>query len=212
MRITQQAKVENRSRILQAASDLFARQGYDATITRDIARAAGIATGTLFNYFPAKEQIVAALAAEAVAAAHADLDTLEPPPQTFEERLFALVARELRHLRPYRAILRPVLDLGLHTSSDGPLEAADFWEQHAAAIERLLAAELGHDPGPLAMRLYWTLYTGVLIAWTTDASPHQEETLALLDQSIRMYVAWLRASRTPAEDQIVTPSLASPQA
>lgn len=212
MRITVQAKAENRSRILQAAADLFARQGYDATTTRDLARAAGIATGTLFNYFAAKEQIVAALAAEAVSAAHAELERLDPQPQTFDEQLFGLIARELRHLRPYRTILRPVLDLGLRQSSDGPLEAADFWEQHAGAVERLLAAEFGDDPGPLAMRLYWTLYTGVLIAWTADDSPHQEQTLALLDQSIRMYVAWLRASREPAETQDVTPSLISPQA
>ena len=39
--------------------------------TRDIARAARIASGTLFNYFPTKEAIAAGLAAEAAAEAHA---------------------------------------------------------------------------------------------------------------------------------------------
>jgi AcrR family transcriptional regulator len=200
MRITLQAKAENRARILQAAKDLFAGSGYEATTTRDIARAAGIATGTLFNYFPTKEQIVAALAGEAVTTAHQEFNALTPPPHNLAERLFALVARELRHLRPYRTILRPVLDLdrGDSSESDNGATAADFRVQHAAAVERVLAAELGDDPGPLAMRLYWTLYTGVLTAWTADDSPHQEQTLALLDQSIRMYVSWLRAPREPA--------------
>ena len=203
MRITLQAKAENRSRILEAAKDLFAQNGYDRTTTRDVARAAGIATGTLFNYFPTKEQIVAALAGDAVAAAHAEASTLNPQPQTLEEQLFALTARELRHLRPFRTILRPILDLDC-------FDPSDFRRQHASVVEPLLTSELGEDPGPLAMRLYGTLYTGVLTAWTADQSPHQEDTLALLDQSLRMFVTWLRAANSTAETRNTPSSLSSP--
>ena len=209
MRITLQAKAENRCRILEAAKDLFARNGYDRTTTRDVARAAGIATGTLFNYFPTKEQIVAALAHDAVAAAHAETSRLNPQPQSLEEQLFALTARELRHLRPIRTILRPVLDLDCVDPSPAT-DDADFRRQHASVVERLLAAEMEDGPSPLAMRLYWTLYTGVMMAWTTDESPHQEETLALLDQSLRMFVTWLRAANSTAETPNTTSSLSSP--
>jgi hypothetical protein len=34
----------------------------------------------------------------------------------------------------------------------------------------------------------------VLAFWTADKSPRQEDTLALLDQSLNMFAAWLRDS------------------
>ena len=67
MRITHQAKEETRRRILDAAAELFRSRGFDATTTRDIAREAAIAAGTLFNYFESKEAIVARLAQAALA-------------------------------------------------------------------------------------------------------------------------------------------------
>jgi AcrR family transcriptional regulator len=44
--------------IRSAARKLFARRGLEGTSTRQIAKAAGIAVGTLFNYFPSKEALV----------------------------------------------------------------------------------------------------------------------------------------------------------
>jgi hypothetical protein len=35
------------------------------------------------------------------------------------------------------------------------------------------------------------LYLGVLSSWTKDTSPKQEDTLALLDQSMAMFANWL---------------------
>ena len=61
-----------------------------------------------------------------------------------------------------------------------------------------IAARHGHStaPSPTALQLYWTLYTGILAFWSTDASPRQEDTLALIDDSLSMFVAWL--SRQPS--------------
>ena len=58
MRITAAAKDETRKRILKVSQKQFAQQGFEQTTTRDIARDANIAVGTLFNYFPTKESIV----------------------------------------------------------------------------------------------------------------------------------------------------------
>lgn len=49
---------ETRTKILQAAQRLFARQGYDGTSTRDLAQAAGVAEGTLFRHFANKKAIL----------------------------------------------------------------------------------------------------------------------------------------------------------
>jgi hypothetical protein len=47
------------------------------------------------------------------------------------------------------------------------------------------------------MQLYWTLYLGVLAYWATDVSPQQEDTLALLDQSLKLFVAPLGEEASP---------------
>jgi AcrR family transcriptional regulator len=56
----QQRKTETRERLLNAASELFAAQGFDATTYDDIASANGVARQTVFNYFPRKEDFVIA--------------------------------------------------------------------------------------------------------------------------------------------------------
>ena len=51
-------KTETLSRIEDAGWQLFTTRGYDATSTREIAEAADIAAGTLFNYFPEKRNLL----------------------------------------------------------------------------------------------------------------------------------------------------------
>ncbi len=45
-------------RILCAALELFAQRGYQATAVPDIARAAGVATGTIYRYFDTKDVLL----------------------------------------------------------------------------------------------------------------------------------------------------------
>ncbi|MEL6137535.1 MAG: helix-turn-helix domain-containing protein, partial [Cyanobacteria bacterium J06628_6] len=49
---------DTQARILKAAQRLFARQGYGGTTTRDLAKAAGVAEGTLFRHFENKKAIL----------------------------------------------------------------------------------------------------------------------------------------------------------
>src|SRR3569623_1598128 len=51
------ASAERRRAILDAARTVFARQGYTATVVEDIAKHVEIGKGTLYLYFPSKEQI-----------------------------------------------------------------------------------------------------------------------------------------------------------
>ena len=182
-----------RCRILEVARERFAAQGFDAVTTRDIARAAAIATGTLFNYFATKEAIAAALVAEAMAGAHAAFEARTRRGESLEEELFALVAAELRALRPHRNYVGPVLETAL-----GPLSArrgdADeaMRRGHQGLVGRLL--EANGRPGPVdsgSAHLYWTLYVGVLSFWAHDPSPNQEDTLVVLDQSLRAFMSIL---------------------
>ncbi len=57
-----QIEEDPRTRILQAALRLFARKGYDGTTTRDLATAANVAEGTVFNHFANKKAILVEVA------------------------------------------------------------------------------------------------------------------------------------------------------
>ncbi len=54
-------KLSRRRRIVTAARRLFARRGYGATAIEDVAAAAGLAVGTVYNYFPSKGDLLAAI-------------------------------------------------------------------------------------------------------------------------------------------------------
>ncbi|UOY02650.1 TetR/AcrR family transcriptional regulator [Blastococcus sp. PRF04-17] len=49
---------ETRSRIVDAAAELFAERGFDAVSVMEIARHAGVVEKTVFNHFPVKEGLV----------------------------------------------------------------------------------------------------------------------------------------------------------
>lgn len=51
-------KQETRDRLLRAADELFASQGYEATTTTDVANVADVAQRTLFRHFPSKEALL----------------------------------------------------------------------------------------------------------------------------------------------------------
>ncbi len=195
MRITSEEKEATRRRIVESAVALFRTRGFEATTTRDIARAASIATGTLFNYFDTKESLVTALAADALAKARCELIS-QTNEASLEEDLFGLVATELRQLKPLRTFIAPVLETVLsplaaaRQTGDGEAFRIEHLELVAGIASKHALAELS----PVALQMYWALYTGVLAFWAADKSPKQEDTLALLDQSLNMFAAWLRES------------------
>ena len=195
MRITNDAKLATRRRILEAARRLFARDGFDGSVTRDLAREAGIAAGTLFNYFPTKEAIAMSLAAEALGEARAAYDKKRRGEESLEEDLFAFVAAGLRSLKPLRGCLRPVLEGALSplAASAAAPEGESLRTDHLETVGAILARHGQTDPAFTTMHLYWTLFTGVLAFWLGDASPHQEDTLAVLDQALKMFVGSLPA-------------------
>jgi AcrR family transcriptional regulator len=193
MRVTAEAKVATRRRILEVARDSFSRAGFEAATTREIAAAAGIAAGTLFNYFPAKEAMAMALVAEALGEARRRFEG-RPRGESLEEDLFALIAAELRSLRPHRGYVRPVLETALSPLARAEVspEGEAIRVEHLETVERLIEARApGKPPSPIVLNLYWTLYTGVLAFWAGDSSPHQEDTLAVLDHYLRAFVGSL---------------------
>ncbi|MDW7731966.1 MAG: TetR/AcrR family transcriptional regulator [Methanolobus sp.] len=52
-------KIEDKKKaLMEAALKLFTERGFHGTSTAQISKEAGVATGTLFNYFPTKEDLI----------------------------------------------------------------------------------------------------------------------------------------------------------
>src|SRR5262249_22228438 len=144
VRVTAEVKQATEQAIRAAARRLFVDKGLEGTSTRDIAAAADIAVGTLFNYFSSKEALAVAIAAESLAAgrsqAHGRLAAENSRPRGVAEDLFTLVACDIRALEPIRGFVAQVLEAGLSPFAAGAVsdEAAgirtDRLEDAAAAL------------------------------------------------------------------------------
>src|ERR1044071_4069549 len=101
-----QSKQAIRDRIVKAALTLFQTKGFDETTTKAIARKAGIAEGTVFNYFPTKEDIALHFFNHELD--HA-IDAVRGNPRLakapLQEKLFALVHSQLDYLAPYERFI-----------------------------------------------------------------------------------------------------------
>ena len=88
-------KRELRQRIFQSAFELFLEKGFRHTTVDDIARRADVGKGTVFNYFPRKTTILAAVAEDWVVRLVDELgpvDTWEGTTREMLERAFLFLA------------------------------------------------------------------------------------------------------------------------
>jgi AcrR family transcriptional regulator len=105
-------KAETRRSLYRAALRLFAKRGLAATTVEDITKAAGVAKGTFFFHFPAKEEVFTVFIESQLAnVAKAAQDAPNAPSSTKEllRRLFYRNAQEFgRNATLTRALLSSV--------------------------------------------------------------------------------------------------------
>jgi AcrR family transcriptional regulator len=90
VRVTTDVKQTTRARLLAAAAQEFARAGFERANVDGISLAAGYAKGTIYNYFPSKEELFLAVVEEASAQAAATAPA--PADASAWERLTAILA------------------------------------------------------------------------------------------------------------------------
>jgi AcrR family transcriptional regulator len=179
--LRQRKKQQTRAAIQQAALRLFLDKGYESITTSEIARAADVSAGTLFNYFPTKESLLA--------------DEFDPifiqhlgsrPPK---EPIFTAV----RHaLRVGLAEAPEMLDLSLARGklilATPALRAAKRLEddRDAGRLAALLAARVGHRADDFELMVISRLIVGAVVAayeaWVADDG--QGDIIALVDQAL----------------------------
>ena len=188
----QENKERTRRAILKAALELFSEKGFHRTRTRDISAKAKIAEGTLFNYFPTKEDLALYFLEREIAELEAWFGAQESLRQApLPERLFAIVLRWFDRLAPYEEFIGAVFLKTLQPGSKlNPLgiERQAVNVQYLRFLRTLFqeAQERGEIPalGDLGVYGFVLFQAGMMVHWLHDRSPGKESSLALLDRSL----------------------------
>jgi AcrR family transcriptional regulator len=191
--LRERKKRETRETIARRAMDLFGERGYDSVTVADVAEAAGVSEKTVFNYFPAKEDLVFGRGqARRQALIHAirtrppGASLVEPFRRQTEELLERLASGEgdaiaaVPRLVTGSSVLRERLFLG--------------WEREAAELTPVIAEETGAEPddlvpGIVARSLAWTHRLVFRAAFTRVIAGEDEAVVAadLREQARRAY-------------------------
>jgi AcrR family transcriptional regulator len=103
MRVNDQVKAETRRALLDAAARAFAEHGFHRTSIDRVSEDAGLAKGTVYNYFPSKRAIFTAALLEACALATDSANAISESAST-REQLEAFVAGTLTWARKHTAL------------------------------------------------------------------------------------------------------------
>ena len=185
-------KEETKERILRAALELFREKGLERTTTREISKRAGIAEGTLFNYFKTKEDLALYFFQKETDVLinwfHAEKRLQKAP---LPEKLFAILHRQIEYIEPYEDFIGAVFCRSLQpTSTLSPLsfESQEHRLKYLRFIRKVLAEaeDDGEIPrvGDLGAYGVGLFYLGIVAFWLQDGSRGKQRTLALLDRAL----------------------------
>jgi AcrR family transcriptional regulator len=123
-----------RTRLLEAATRVFARVGYEAASVEDIAFEAGIGKPTVYRYFHGKEALFEAVFAEALDDLEARLDAALTVERPFARQLAALIGEIVPTFRTHFAAMRGF--------NDGETSKRRLFRQRRSRIEARLGAAI----------------------------------------------------------------------
>jgi AcrR family transcriptional regulator len=193
---------ETRARILDAALSTFRERGFDRATMRDIAAAAGVATGAAYYYFDSKEALVMAFYQRSQAEMLPAIESQLLQGRTFEARVRGLIAARIDNFAPNRELLGA---LSAHADPAHPLSpfseaTRPIREQDIAHFERAVRdsnVRLPKNIAPYLPRLLWLYQMGIILFWVYDRSQHQQRTAVLLDKTLKILSLTLRLAGLP---------------
>jgi AcrR family transcriptional regulator len=164
---------ETRARILDAAMELFRRQGFEETTMREIAAEAGVATGGAYYYFDSKDAIVLAFYDQSQQELEPVIEQALAGGKHLKERLAALLEAKLKYFEPNRRLLGA---LAAHADPEHPLSpfsaaTREIRERDVASFARALAASrirVARDLEPHLPRILWMYQMGLILFWIYD--------------------------------------------
>jgi AcrR family transcriptional regulator len=193
--LRERKKRQTREAIAHAAMALFAEHGFDAVTVADVARAADVSEKTVFNHFPAKEDLVLHGGEERRAALIEAIRTR--PPGTSIVEPFRAATMEFVD-RVEHDPIESVVGVPRLVAGSRSLRNRLFlgWEEEAARLSPVIAQETGAPEGDLvpavvARTLAWTHRLVFRAAFQRLLAGEDQRAVAadLRDQAHRAYEA-----------------------
>lgn len=191
-------KAEKRHRIEEAALALFREKGYDGTTTREIARRAGVALGTLFTYASDKRDLLFLVYNDRQDALRREAFGSIPEEAPFADQIVALFEPFYAHFAKEPGFTRDLLrELTFYT--DG-VQAPRFQEGRLSIVARIRELvedavadgrlSTPEDPRVIAEMIFG-LYQSELRRWLGGDKPSKPRGLADLRRVLDILIAGL---------------------
>lgn len=162
---------DKRARILNSAVRVFAENGFYATRVSDVAKAAGVADGTIYLYFDSKEELLVSLFEDRVEKLLSFMNEELPKHPDAKEKLRAVILLQLGLLEGERD-LAEVITVILRQSTKLMKEyAAPRFAAYLDAIARIVSdgqkvGEFRADVSPhLVARATFGALDGIALTW-----------------------------------------------
>lgn len=180
--LTSERATERRRQLLRAALEAFAEKDYDDVSVDEVAEAAGVSHGLIFQYFGTKKELYIAtvepLIEEFRARVAADLEL--PPRERLRKSMRAYAETIADHPQSYRFLM---------TRGIGFSEVREKIERQRLAAVGRIAPQMGLDPEEPAVRagiLGWLAYVdAAMLAWLEGGEPEVDVLVELIAGALR---------------------------
>ncbi len=183
--------------ILQAAAEIFAQLGYARATTNKIAERAGVSVGSLYQYFPNKDSLLAALLEQHHAEVHKVVDAalarLAKPTTPLANGLRQLLVELLTLHRANPALTKALSAAVLRESRVGDEPHKNDGERaQALEVSALLASRSDVRAGDhLAMAAVLGQTTAQLTRWLVHDAPAGLDQAVLLEEVVQLLARYL---------------------
>lgn len=175
-----------RQRLVAAAVDLYAENGYDATTVAQIAERAGVTKSTFFRHFPDKRSLLAA-GQEMLSGMLADGIAKAPPDATPLQAVASGLEQACGAMGPWNRELAPRLNAVISASAElQERSALKIIGMAAAMTDALVARGVSESTAQLAAELGVLAFKRGYARWSAGDHDAEHElapyTLAALDE------------------------------
>ena len=173
-------KAEVRAQILDTAMQLFSRHGLDEVTVDQIADAADIGKGTVYNYFTTKEDIVVAFMADLEARVQSKVSRFVVSKEPLDSILAGFVRLQFRLKSPYHRFVRVFLAqmlirteqflpymLEMQKAIDPPLKALFLGLQERGLLRKDVDL-------PELIVTFKTIHLGLSALWAIEGPPFRQ--------------------------------------
>ena len=189
----QDVSEERQAQILEAALEVFARQGFHDARMDDIAQASGLSKGALYLYYKSKDAIIGALMRTIFSVVMRGVRTIEQSDQSARERILLTTNRFADEMDRFAGMLPVMLEFYAVAARDRSVRVylREMYEDYTASLARVIEQGMargefraGDDAESLATALIG-MWEGISLMWAmAPETVHWRETATLAVTSL----------------------------